>query len=431
MIINWLAEYLFSFVEVLMSCIFCEAFFEKRPRASKLSYIVISLVLAVIVIALNSVKLFSLINTVIFFVLFCLADIFLFKANIIKIIGVELTYFALLFLLGTFTQTIAAQLAGTSTDNLTNNFSDARIISGIFSKLILSAVCMGINRLTAKNKIFDRKAFALGFFGTIILIVLSAVIYNELAAHKEENDMIGLLFFLMLALLFSTFIAFIFFWDSQQKKQENELIRRQNQYLERSLTEQENTFFLWRQSIHDYKNSILMLDSYIEQNRLSELADYIHCEKIKFEQSTPFFKTGNSTVDTIINTKYATSRQKDIPFSVNAKVPEKCTVSDIHLAVILGNLLDNAIEAQANEKDPFIRVQFITIGEMIIIKVENKCSLPPESSDTTKKNRQFHGIGLKSVKKTAEQYGGDFSLKYENDTAVATVIIPNNIYSNV
>lgn len=426
MIINWFAEYLFSLVEIYMNFIFCEAFFEKRPRANKLFYTVASVILAVIVIALNSIKLFSLLNTGLFFVILCFINIFTFKDVPIKIIGGELTYFALLFLLGTFAQTVAAQLAGTSTDNVSTSFSDARMISGIFSKLILSAICIGLSRLIAKNK-FDKKAYVFGLIGTVILIVLSAIIYYKLAANEKENSMIILLFFLMLALMFSTFIAFIFFWDTQQKKQENELIRQQNQLLEHSLKEQDNILFLWRQSIHDYKNTILVLNTYIEQNRLNELIDHIHNEKQKFERSSQFFKTGSSTIDTIINTKYATARKKEISFSVNVKTPKRCVISDVHLAAVIGNLLDNAIEAQANEKDPFVHFQFMTVGEMLIIKVENKCSLPPESSATTKKDQLLHGIGLKSVRETAKLYRGFFSMKYENGTAFATVIIPNNI----
>lgn len=426
MIINWIAEYLFSFVEVLMSLIFCEAFLEKRAKTNTLSYIIISLVTAVFIIALNNIKLFSLVNTAIFFIMFCLIDAFIFIKKPIKIISVELTYFALLFLVGTLSQTISAHFAGTSTSKVTTILSDARIISGILEMIFLSAICVGLNKLINK-KIFSGKAVALGFVGTVILILLSALIYNKLADDDRENGMIALMFFLMLALLFSTFIAFIFFLDSQRKKQENELICQQNQYLERSLNEQENTFFLWRQSIHDYKNSILTLDSYIEQNRLSELADYIHSEKIKFEQCIPFFKTGNSTLDTIINTKYTTTQKQGIPFSVNAKMPENCTISDIHLAVVVGNLLDNAIKAQENEKVPFISVKIMSVGEMLIIKIENKCSFPLEFSDTAKENKPFHGIGLKSVQKTAKQYGGDFSLKYENGMAIATFIIPNKI----
>lgn len=424
-IINWIAEYMFSLVESLMSFIFCEAFLKKRSKVKNQSYVVISLVLAAITITLNSVQLFSLVNTAIFFILFCVAGKFFFETSWIKIIGVELTYFAILFLLGTIVQTIAAQLAGMSAADVSTRFSGVRIIGGIISNAILIVLCIGLNKILNNVRSFGKKAFALGFIGTIILIILSAVIYYKLSDSVQDSFMITLLFVLMLALLFSTFIAFIFFLDSQQKKQENELIRQQNQWLERSLTEQENTFFLWRQSIHDYKNTILTLDSYITQNRLNELTDHIRSEKTKFEQSLPFFRTGNSTVDTIINTKHSTARKRKILFSVNAKMPEKCVVSDIQLAAMIGNLLDNAIEAQEKEFDPFIHVQISIVGELLIIKIVNRCSFPPENSNTTKRDRQFHGIGLRSVERTARQYGGDFSLKYENETAVATVVIPN------
>lgn len=428
MIINWFAEYLFSFVEVFLSFIFCEAFFEKKGlMANKLSYLTISFVLATVVIALNHVQLFSILNTAVFFILYCITGKFFFKASWIKVIGVELTYFVLLFISDTIIFTFAAQLAGISTTEVLNNFSDVRIVGGIGTKMLLSTICYCINKLLDKNRTINRKAFALGFTGTIILIVLSVVIYYRLAASKENNGMIILLFIFMLALFFSTFIVFILFLDSQRKKQENELIHQQNIYLERSLKEQENTFLMWKKSIHDYKHTILALDSLIEQNKMRELFDYIHNEKAKFEHGTILIHTGNSTVDAIINAKYSTAQKNGISVMLNVKLSGKCAVSNIHLAEIIGNLLDNAIEAQENEPEPFIHVQITTVGELLIIKIVNKCRMPPEGSESSKKDKQFHGIGLKSVKKTAEQYGGDFSLKYENDTAVATVIIPNKI----
>lgn len=424
--INWIMEYLFSFAEVFLSFIFCEAFFDKKVlKANKVSYLCIALVLAALIITLNSVQLFSLVNTVIFFVLYCFASKFLFKTSWLKVIGVELTYFFLLFILDTTIMTAAAQISGISAAEVESNFSSARIAGGIGTKILLATICIGINRLLDKNKAFNRKAYALGFGGTVILIVLSAVIYYKLADNTENNGMVVLLFFFMLALFFSTFIAFMFFLDSQRKKQENELILQQNQFLERSLTEQENTFFMWRKSIHDYKSTILALDLYIEQNRLNDLFDHIHREKEKFARDSHFFRTGNSAVDTIINTKHTTAQKNGIAFSVNARLPEKCAVSDIHLATMIGNLLDNAIEAQENELEPFVRVNISIEGDLLIINIINKCSEPLKSGKTSKKDKQFHGIGLKSVDSTARQYGGDFSLYYENETAAATVVIPN------
>lgn len=428
MIINWLAEYLFSFAEVFLSFIFCDAFFEKNElRASKLSYLIITLVMAGIVIAFNSLKLFSMINTAIFFVMFCCSSKYLFNTGWIKVIGVELTYFVLLFITGSIISTTAAQIAGISAAEVSSNFSNARIIGGIGTKTLLAIVCIGVNKLLDKNKAFSRKSFALGFVGTIILVILSAVIYYKLAANEENNGMFILLFLFMLALFFSTFIAFILFLDSQRKKQENELIYQQNLYLERSLMEQESTFLMWQKSIHDYKHTILALDSLIEQNKTSELFDYIHNEKANFEHRASYFHTGNSTVDTIINAKHSTAQKNGISYTVNAKLPKKFAISDVYLAAIIGNLIDNAIEAQENEPKPFIHVQISTVGELLIIKIVNKCGMPPAASGTSKKYKQFHGIGLKSVESTVHQYSGDFSLKYENKTAIATVVIPNKL----
>lgn len=230
----------------------------------------------------------------------------------------------------------------------------------------------------------------------------------------------------MLALVITIYFSIMYFFDSQKKKQDNELMQRENVFLERSLHEQENTFSMWRKSVHDYKNTILAIDSLIEQGKLEELGEFIHREREGFEHKAEYIHTGNTTADTVINTKYSTAKAAGISFTVNAVMPEKCVMSDVHLAAVLGNLIDNALEAQSVEDEPYVHVQISSQQGFFIIKVVNKCSSPPETLSTRKAEKQLHGVGLKSVRSIAEEYGGELTLDFDNSAATATVVINEN-----
>ena len=88
-------------------------------------------------------------------------------------------------------------------------------------------------------------------------------------------------------------------------------------------------------------------------------------------------------------------------------------------------LLDNAIEAELEETEPYIHVQIAMVKSFFIFKIVNKCSRESLKLSTNKKKKEFHGIGLKSIRKVADLYNGAFSLELINGEAVAMVMMQN------
>ena len=217
-----------------------------------------------------------------------------------------------------------------------------------------------------------------------------------------------------------------YFFDAQQKQQEFELARQQTELLERTLKEQENTFSLWRKSVHDYKNTVFAMDSMLKNGQTDKLSEFLERESQELLHRAEYIHTGNMTVDTVVNTKLAVAAEKGITFTVNAAMPEKCAVSDIHLASVIGNLTDNAIEASEKETEPFVEVQISAVQDFLMIKIINKCSSPPGDLSTSKSDKERHGIGLQSVLSIVREYDGEFDLSFEDSKAIAAVMIPNN-----
>ena len=116
----------------------------------------------------------------------------------------------------------------------------------------------------------------------------------------------------------------------------------------------------------------------------------------------------------------ALAEQEQIKTKVNIEYPHNTNIRSVDLTTILGNLLDNALEAAetAPDKLRFLNLTIRRINAMLIIKVENGYSNAPTETDgklvTSKIDKASHGWGLKSVQTAADRYDGTITTDYEN-----------------
>ena len=140
-------------------------------------------------------------------------------------------------------------------------------------------------------------------------------------------------------------------------------------------------------------------------------------------------KSGNLAVDALINYKNIIAREKKIAIHLESQIPAELPYESTDLSVILGNLLDNAIEATEKlevEKDIFVSLMYRK--ERLLIKVRNPYTggLKKDRAGnyiSEKKDRENHGIGLKSVRKVVEKYEGVMEIHTENQIFEICVII--------
>ena len=164
----------------------------------------------------------------------------------------------------------------------------------------------------------------------------------------------------------------------------------------------------------------------ITSDDIEGIKKYLKKETDLIDRKIFCIHTGNSVIDVIINTKQHFAEAKGILFVVNAFLPEHGTILDLDLANILGNLLDNAIEASMEEQDPYIDVIIRQEKSFMLIKVTNKyCGELPGNMRSSKKNKIFHGIGIESVKSTVEKYHGEFSIKKQDNEVVVQILLLN------
>ena len=125
--------------------------------------------------------------------------------------------------------------------------------------------------------------------------------------------------------------------------------------------------------------------------------------------------TNNITVDAIINQKYMKGQQLGIAMSFEINDLSKLPISNNDIVIILGNALDNAIEAAAKTDDKSVKIKILRDESETFISVINS-SLPVTIKDKTyvvpKDRNTYHGFGLNNIRTTLSKYKHIFAIDY-------------------
>lgn len=140
-------------------------------------------------------------------------------------------------------------------------------------------------------------------------------------------------------------------------------------------------------------------------------------------------RTGNVSVDAILSSKLAVATKHDIEINCKANVPKQLTVSDVDLCVIIGNLIDNAVESCEKLKEGqrrFVRIYIGIFKEQLYISVSNVTNevIRKLDKDFISKKRGNHGHGLKRIDNIVEKYDGFINRKNEPGTFATEIMLP-------
>ena len=180
---------------------------------------------------------------------------------------------------------------------------------------------------------------------------------------------------------------------------------------------------------HDHKNYLLGLISEIEQNRidsaLTSLKSQCDILKLPYHSASP-----RGIIGTIVTVKSAFAQSKGIAFDFSHSELSNIVISEIDLAIILGNALDNAIESLEKTKtleDKNISLTIKMHNNQIIIIVKNNVEyeIDTENPQTTKGDKEKHGLGILSIKNLANKYGGEAIFSCTNKTFQVYIVLPN------
>lgn len=192
--------------------------------------------------------------------------------------------------------------------------------------------------------------------------------------------------------------------------------QRQDDYFKNVDIQYQRTRELW----HDLKNHIGVLEILAKEGRLPELADYLNSFRRDVEIRMIPTKTGCTAVDALLSDKLYHARRKEIEVSVQVCDLSEMTIPATDLCAVLGNLLDNAIEACGRLAGKGrIELRLKQQEDFYYLTVLNTAPEPVRQGEgfvSGKKgydNGVGHGLGLRSVERIAHQYGGSMVTDYQ------------------
>lgn len=260
----------------------------------------------------------------------------------------------------------------------------------------------------------------LGLFGVITLSNQSIILLND--------DLLTTWMILSLVLMF----AIMFYNLNHQYEMEKEILRfkeEQTQLLERDYQTLNQIYTTNAKLYHDLHNHLEVMYRYLEQGKTHDAFEYLKDLRTPIQEISQTIWTGDEAIDYLINSKLSLAEQMQITTKVNIEFPRNTNIRSVDLTAILGNLLDNAIEATYHNKllPRYINLTIRRINDMLVIKMENSCEVPPvrrkEELQSTKQDQRLHGWGLKSVRTAVEHYDGTIETSFENNQFRAVVIL--------
>lgn len=210
--------------------------------------------------------------------------------------------------------------------------------------------------------------------------------------------------------------------DKQIEKYQRDLIDTHYQEIETMYTKMRG----WR---HNYRNHIQVMKALAEKGDIEAIKDYLNKLDEDLTTIDMVVKTGNTMADAILNSKISLAKSKGIKVKVDAHIPIKLKMSELDLCVILGNLFDNAIEANLPlpEDERLIRVYMDMKNTQLYISFTNftvsgKLAKEANLFKTTKGDG--HGFGLVSIDSIIEKLDGYISRNSEDGAFTTEILIP-------
>ena len=236
--------------------------------------------------------------------------------------------------------------------------------------------------------------------------------------------------FIVLAILFATNFLILYLYNNFSEIYEEKLnaalqAKEKAYYLTQLELMQQSTEQM-KAFKHDIQNHLAVLQSYVTSaSDQDNILNYLEQLLGKVGKSDLYSDTGHIAIDSIINYKLLSAEQAHIKLDIKVLIPMDIQIEAMDLVTILGNLLDNALEAIAKVNDKWIKLDIEFNRGSLFINIENTFDgmvvYDDEKQVTTLKDGDGHGYGLENVAQSINHYDGE--MKITHTDAVFSVVV--------
>ncbi len=311
--------------------------------------------------------------------------------------------------------------------------SDLALIAGLISIKIISYNVMLFlsNFKMVKNDIKVSSLHWLSIFVIPSGTLISALI---LITKVNSDNLTGVIINITILFVINVFVFYLYdvLMKSYDERMEKALLQQQNSAYLKQLEIINQSQECLKEFRHNVKNHVLSLKTLIDNNDNNAASEYLNSVFKNIDFSGGYSKSGNSEIDSILNYKLNKAVSCGVITDVSINVPEKLNIRPFDLSVVLGNLIDNAIEAACKCKEKFIKLSVELDRNVLYVSISNsfdgKLNYDSGKLATTKDDKENHGMGLSSVQRSLEKYNGAMELRHKGNTFYVDVLIYNKVY---
>lgn len=252
----------------------------------------------------------------------------------------------------------------------------------------------------------------------------------EFFSRSNSDDMISSMIKFSILLLFNIIILEVYSKISENfvLEKERAIYAQQIVMMSTNTEEQKNLMENFHREKHNLINKLIVLKNELENDGKDVVLMNIDEIIQNCSIGEVICDSGNKVIDALINVKYATAKEKGIKFILKIFIPEDLPINQCDMGIVLGNAIDNAIEATEKCKS-YEKIIDIIMGikkESLVLVVKNpyEDTLKMNKAGnllSTKKESHLHGYGISSIRKVAEKYHGDVFIDDEEGHFVLTV----------
>lgn len=303
--------------------------------------------------------------------------------------------------------------------SMTSALSEARMVFLFLSKTMLLLICWFVvwlcNAVSSQYTKID--------WSLLAAIGVSVYLADRTIQKTDGSSLLNWLLLLGIVLMYVHLrlqkqISSVSREKADMEREKNRMLAENYQIL-KDASASKQTFY------HDLKNQYLLIQNYLETGAYEKAKDYIkelggreHMEEIRFH-------TGSEAMDIILEYKLNQAKRQGI--QINCLIePVQLRLQETEVTALLGNLLDNALEAcdKMEPQDRWIQIVIRQMGNASFIKVSNTCAQKPErigEEFVSGKQGTLHGIGTKSIREIVERYGGVQETGYKEGIFFMTI----------
>lgn len=301
----------------------------------------------------------------------------------------------------------------------------------ISSGLITSLTVFAIEMIWEHYKRFKyMEVVRTSYLFALLLVPLCSIVIGILTIQQANfrTVILSALLLVINALVFYLFDNLVRLYNDRHEKM---MLEQQNKaYINqiKLVYDSQNALKYYR---HDMRNHLFKMRDMVEKSEYKQLEEYIGQAVSYMKIDKKVIDSGNSEIDCLLNYKLRNIEEMNIKLETKFVLPHELFINVFDINIVLGNLIDNALEAlkQCDERELIVRLTYSKGVMFITIKNSFSGNIKIDSNNrklfTTKKDFKNHGLGLQSVQYTIDKYYGTMEIETTEKMFIVKALMYN------